>query len=232
MERDKALEPQFKAVSDVERLTRYYRDLRALLHNFVNFADFYSRDRYAAFQAGTLFLDSRSTELCLKVDGISPLAAMSKFYIAYCACTRAGGGATMTIAACFTQGASDYVFVGRNGVFYDRNGVLWYAVVTGIVDNPISIRQAFWSPFKKFIRFVEEQVAKRAAAADASAGTRLNSTAAVVEAGPQIRSPRSSTWPSSPASGWPSARSGPSARPCSRSSSSCPAGRCRSSSSA
>jgi len=182
VERDKALEPQFKAVSDVERLTRYYRDLRALLHNFVNFADFYSWDKYAAFQAGTLFLDSRSTELCLRVDGISPLAAMSKFYIVYCACTRAGGGATMTIAACFTQGASDYLFVGRNGVFYDRKGVLWYAVVTSIVDNPISIRQAFWSPFKKFIRFVEEQVAKRAATADASAGMRLNSAASVVAA--------------------------------------------------
>jgi MFS family permease len=182
VERDKALEPQFKAVSDVERLTRYYRDLRALLHNFVNFADFYSWDKYAAFQAGTLFLDSRSTELCLRVDGISPLAAMSKFYIVYCACTRAGGGATMTIAACFTQGASDYLFVGRNGVFYDRKGVLWYAVVTSIVDNPISIRQAFWSPFKKFIRFVEEQVAKRAATADASTGTRLNSAASVVAA--------------------------------------------------
>ena len=174
---DKALEPQFKAISDVERLVRYHRDLRTLLHNFVNFADFYSRDRDAAFQAGTLFLDSRSTELCLKVDGVNPLAAMSKFYIAYCTCTRAGGGATMTIAACFTQGASDYLFVGRNGVFYDRQGGLWYAVVTSIVDNPISIRQAFWSPYKKFIRFVEEQLAKRAAAADANAGSKLSSTA-------------------------------------------------------
>lgn len=180
--RDKALEPQFKAVTDVERLTRYYRDLRALLHNFVNFADFYSRDRYAAFQAGTLFLDSRSTELCLRVDGISPLAAMSKFYIVYCTCTRAGGGATMTIAACFTQGASDYLFVGRNGVFYDRRGALWYAVVTSIVDNPISISQAFWSPYKKFIRFIEEQIAKRAAASDADAGARLSTAAQAIAA--------------------------------------------------
>src|SRR6185369_5271187 len=88
--RDKALEPEFKAISDVERLIRYHRDLRTLLHNFVNFADFYSPDRYAVFQAGTLYLDSRSTELCLRVDGPNPLAAMSKTYIAYCACTRAG----------------------------------------------------------------------------------------------------------------------------------------------
>ena len=173
---DKTLEPEFKAISDVERLARYHRDLRALLHNFVNFADFYSRDRYAVFQAGTLYLDSRSTELCIRVDGPNPLAAMSKAYIAYCACTRAGAP-SMNIAACFTQGDSDYLFVGRHGVFYDRAGRDWDAVITSITDNPISIRQAFWSPYKKFLRMIEEQVAKRAAAAEASSAGKLSAAA-------------------------------------------------------
>ncbi|RXK55215.1 hypothetical protein ESB00_04785 [Oleiharenicola lentus] len=170
--KDKALEPEFKAISDVDRLAHYHRDLRALLHNFVNFADFYSQDRWAMFQAGTLYLDSRSTELCIRVDAANPLAAMSKAYIAYCACTRPGGK-TMNIAACFTQGDSDYLFVGRHGVFYDRAGNDWDAVITSIVDNPISIRQAFWSPYKKFIRMIEEQVAKRAAAAEAASNAKL-----------------------------------------------------------
>ena len=174
---DKALEPEYKAISDVERLVRYYRDLRTLLHNFVNFADFYSPARLATFQAGTLFLDSRSTELCVRVDGPSPLAAMSKIYVAYCTCTRAGS-APMHLAACLTQGDSDYVFVGRHGIFYDRQGRDWDAVITSIVDNPISIRQAFWSPYKKFLRMIEEQVAKRAAAADAEATGKLAAAAA------------------------------------------------------
>jgi len=173
---DKALEPEFRAIADVERLVRYHRDLRALLHNFVNFADFYSSQRSAVFQAGTLFLDSRSTELCLRVDGPNPLAAMSKAYITYCTCTRAGSP-PMTIAACFTQGDSDYLFIGRHGVFYDRAGRDWDTVITSIVDNPIGIRQAFWSPYKKFIRFVEEQVAKRAAAADAEANGKIAAAA-------------------------------------------------------
>ena len=88
---------------------------------------------------------------------------MSKAYIAYCTCTRPGC-APMTIAACFTQGDSDYLFVGRHGVFYDRKGRDWDTIITSIVDNPISIRQAFWAPYKKFVRMIEEQVAKRAAA--------------------------------------------------------------------
>jgi hypothetical protein len=173
---DQAVAPEFEAIATVERLLRFHRDLRALLSNFVNFFDFYSRDRWAVFQAGTLYLDSRSTELCLRVDSANPLAAMSKAYIAYCICTRSGSAA-MNIAACFTQGDSDYLFVGRHGVFYDRAGRDWDAVVTGIVDNPISIRQAFWSPYKKFIRMVEELVAKRAAAAEAESTGKLATAA-------------------------------------------------------
>jgi hypothetical protein len=174
--RDKALEPEFKAITDVDRLAHYYRDLRTLLHNFVNFADFYSRDKWAVFQAGTLYLDSRSTELCIQVGGPSPLAAMSKTYIAYVDCKRPGG-ASMKVAACFTQGDSDYLFVGRNGVFYDRQGRDWDAVITSLVDNPVSLRQAFWSPYKKFVRLIDEMAAKRAAAADAAANDRLGKVA-------------------------------------------------------
>lgn len=169
---DQAQAPAFKAIGEIDRLTHYHRDLRTLLHNFVNFADFYSRDRWAVFQAGTLYLDSRSTELCIRVDGATPLAVMSKIYIAYCALTRPGGQ-KMTIAACFTQGDSDYLFVGRHGVFYDRQGRDWDAVITTLVDNPVSIRQAFWAPYKKFIRMIEERVAKRAAAAEAASNAKL-----------------------------------------------------------
>jgi hypothetical protein len=169
---DKALDAEFTAVTTVETLLRYARDFRPLLNNFVNFFDFYSPDQLAIFQAGTLYLDSRSTEFCIQVAGPNPLAAMSKAYIAYVDCKRAGE-APIKLAACFTQGDSDYLFPGRNGIFYDRKGRDWDATITSIADNPISIQQAFLSPYKKLLRFIEEQVAKRAAAADAEANTRL-----------------------------------------------------------
>ncbi|MBL9201035.1 MAG: hypothetical protein JNL39_11040, partial [Opitutaceae bacterium] len=173
---DAALAPEAAAIGNLEKLLRYTRDLRALLHNFVNFADFYSRDRLATFQAGTLYLDSRSCELCIRVDAPQPLAAMSKAYIAYVNCTRPGGAA-MTVACCFSQGDSDYLFVGRHGIFYDRKGRDWDAVITSIVDNPISLRQAFWAPYKKFVRMIDEMAAKRAAAAEAASNDRLGKLA-------------------------------------------------------
>ena len=72
-------------------------------------------------------------------------------YLAYCDCRRPNGE-TMKIVACFTQGDADYLMVGRNGVFYDRKGRDWDATIVKIVENPISIRQAFWAPYKKALQ--------------------------------------------------------------------------------
>lgn len=188
---DKALAPEFTAISSVARLAHYYRDLRTLLHNFINFADFYAPDRFAIFQAGMLFLDSRSCELCVRVNDVAAhaaLAGMSKTYLAYLDCRRAGGE-TMKIAACFTQGDSDYLFVGRNGLFYDRKMNDWDATITKIIDNPISVRQAFWSPYKKFIRAIEEMVSKRAAASEAASSSKLTAGATAATAAPAPNAP-------------------------------------------
>jgi hypothetical protein len=182
--RDRELEPRARAIAGVARLARYHRDIGALLRNFVNFHDFYDPSARGIFQAGTLYLDARSCELCVRVNdpaAHSVPAALSRVYIAYCDLKRPGGAA-MKIAACFTQGDSDYLIVGRNGLFYDTKGRDWDATITSIVETPISIRQAFWSPYKKLVRFIEEQVAKRAAAADAAATEKLNTTATAAAA--------------------------------------------------
>jgi hypothetical protein len=177
---DKALESQATSIADVEKLARYHRDLHQLLVNFVSFEDFYSRRRKSVFQAGTLYLDGRSCELCVRVDDVAKhgtLAILAKSYLAYCDCVRPATGEKMTIACAFTGGDSDQLMVGRNGVFYDRKGRDWDATVSKIIDNPISIRQAFWAPYKKVMRWIEEQVAKRAAAADAASTDKLTTGA-------------------------------------------------------
>jgi MFS family permease len=88
--------------------------------------------------------------------------------------------------------------VGRNGLFYDRKGRDWDATITKIIENPISIRQAFWSPYKKFLRMIEEQVAKRAAAADTAATARLQ-TAAVTATTVPPPAPGAPAAPATPA---------------------------------
>jgi hypothetical protein len=176
---DKALAAQADAVADAVRLAHYQRDLHGLLKNFVSFHDFYDMNADAVFQSGTLYLDSRSFNLCVRVDDAashSALASLSRMYLAYCDLKRPGGQ-TMKIAACFTQGDSDYLMVGRNGVFYDRKGRDWDATIVRIVENPISMRQAFFAPYKKFLRLIEEQVQKFADAKERESEARLKAAA-------------------------------------------------------
>ena len=97
------------------------------------------------------------------------LATLSRTYLVYCDCTRRGSTEKMVIAAGVTNGDSDHLLVGRNGIFYDRKGQDWDATITKIIEHPISIRQAFWSPYKRFGRMVGEQIEKMAASRDKAA---------------------------------------------------------------
>jgi hypothetical protein len=161
---DKAVEAEVNAIHAVERLLRYNRDLFKLVNNFVSFRNFYTGRDKAIFQVGTLYLDGRSCDLTVKVEDVArhaAFAAMSGVCLVYCDCVR--GALKMNIAAAFTAGDSDYLMVGRNGIFYDRRGQDWDATIVRIIDHPISMRQAFWSPYKKLIKAVSEQIQKLAA---------------------------------------------------------------------
>ncbi len=165
---DLAAAPVFEALASLEKLVRFQRDLVRILRNFINFADFYEK-RDGVFQTGTLYLDSRACRLCVEVADAgkhAALAGLSGMYLAYCSIERKGEP-SRTIAAAFTSGGGDNLMVGRGGVFYDRQGRDWDARVTKIIPNPVSLGEAFWSPYKKLQRYIEEMVAKRAASSEA-----------------------------------------------------------------
>ncbi|MGA2555916.1 MAG: hypothetical protein ABSG04_06540 [Verrucomicrobiota bacterium] len=183
--KDKALEAEAANVANVEKLLRYVRDLGLLCRNFVNFSDLYAGGGPAIFQCGTLYLDQRACFLCLTVEDAGRHAAMaglSGAYLAYCDCARKGTGEKLGIVAVVSQGDDENLMVGRNGVFYDRKGRDYDATITKIVASPISLRQAFWAPYKKLVRTIEEYIAKRAATADADIQTDLTAAATAAPA--------------------------------------------------
>ncbi|HTV39563.1 MAG TPA: hypothetical protein VMF08_03235 [Candidatus Sulfotelmatobacter sp.] len=183
--KDVAVGPQANAL----RLARYNRDLYTLCLNFVSFKTFYTRKEPAIFQAGRLYLDQRSCDLCLTVADAArhaALAGLAGAYLAYLDCTRRPTGEKRSIVAVFSQGDEGNLMVGRNGIFYDRLGNDYDATITQIISNPISIRQAFWAPYKKLVRFIEEQVAKRVAAAKTAATTGLQASTTAPPGGTKI----------------------------------------------
>jgi hypothetical protein len=101
-------------------------------------------------------------------------------YLIYCDLSRKDG-AKKSISAALTAGDADNIFVGRNGIFYDADNNDWDAVITKVIVQPISIREAFFSPYKWFVRTLEDLAMKRAAAAEAeSMGKMKDSAGAVV----------------------------------------------------
>ena len=164
VEKDKAEEANALSIEEVDKVLRLNKYFYRFLNNYVVLADFYDPDHKAMFQAGTLFIDQRSTELCVKVAGPAPeISSLSGMYILYCACTSEKLGKSFNIAAVLTDGDVDGLREGKNAVFYDRDGNDYTAKVIAIVDNPISVRQAFWAPYKKVARWINDKIDKSAA---------------------------------------------------------------------
>ena len=171
-----AAQAQYKPL---EKLLLLCRDYVTLLRNFVSFQDFYAKrgkallgrgnadeSPWAIFQAGTLVIDQRACNLCLKVSDMgkhNTQAADSGMYLIYCNCKHQASGQTMQIVAAMTVGDIRNLKVGKNALFYDRQGRDWEAEVVKIIDNPISIGQAFWSPYRKLGDWVSGLITKSAA---------------------------------------------------------------------
>ena len=166
------------AYKPLEKLLLLNRDFCTLLRNFVSFQDFYAKrgkallgrgadneTPWAIFQAGTLVIDQRACNLCLKVSDMAKHntpAPDSGMVLIYCQCTLPATGERMQIVAAMTVGDIRNLKVGKNALFYDRQGRDWEAEVVKIIDNPISIGQAFWSPYRKLGEWVSGLISKSA----------------------------------------------------------------------
>ena len=158
----------------LRKLLLLHRDFYRLLRNFVTLEDFYDNDEktVASFQAGTLILDQRACKLCIRVNDLAKhdsQAPLSGMYLLYCNCENKKTGKKLQIVAAMTQGEIKNLSVGKNGIFYDNDGLDYDATVFKIIENPISIRQAFWTPYRKMAKWVEDKINKSAAEKDAKA---------------------------------------------------------------
>ncbi|MBQ7530980.1 MAG: phage holin family protein [Paludibacteraceae bacterium] len=169
------------------KLLHLKRDFYTLLKNYISFQDFYNKEVKAIFQCGRLVIDQRACELCVRVADAGKMAAeasKSGMYLLFCDCENKPQGKKMSIVAAMTQGDIHNLEVGKNCIFYDRNGLDYDAVVTKIIDNPISIRQAFWTPYRKFANWVSDLVNKSVAEKESKGleDMKANATAATEKA--------------------------------------------------
>ena len=169
---DLALAEDANNIDMVEKFLYVFRDFYRLLKNFVTLHDFYNKDKdvSAIFQSGRLIVDQRECRFCMKVVDMAKhnaSAATSGMFLIYCDCTTTLRPNKLQIVAAVTVGEIGDLIVGKNAVYYDNEGVEWDAVITKIIDNPISIAQSFWSPYRRMATAVENLISKSAADKDA-----------------------------------------------------------------
>ena len=178
IEKDKVLEAESTSIDAVDKFMHLYRDFYRFLNNYVAMSDFYGRGEnlHAIFEAGKLYIDERCCNLCIRVAGSgnhAEAAQLGGMFLIYCNCTSKKLGKTQEILAVMTDGGIKNLRPGKNAIFYDLEGNDWDAVVTKIVDNPISVRQAFWSPYRKLAKFISDKIDKNAAEKDSAATADL-----------------------------------------------------------
>ena len=169
---DLALKEEAENIEMVDMFLHMLRDFYRLLRNFITFNDFFKKEKTisAIFQSGTLIIDQRACRFCMKVENMgahNATAATSGMFLVYCDCTTKTSPAKLQIVAAITVGEVGNLIVGKNAIYYDNAGVEWDAVITKIVDNPISVAQAFWNPYRRMATAVENLINKSAAEKDA-----------------------------------------------------------------
>ena len=188
---DAALAEEAANIDMVTKFLYVFRDFYRLIRNFVTLHDFYSKEKTVAaiFQSGRLIVDQRECRFCMHVADAgkhNATAASSGMFLVYCDCTTKSKPGKLQIVAAVTVGEIGDLVVGKNAVYYDNSGLEWDAVITKIVDNPISIAQSFWSPYRRMAKVVENLITKNAADKDAKmmaeATAKINAAPAAVPA--------------------------------------------------
>ena len=205
---DAAYKEESGNIEMVDKFLHIFRDFYRLLRNFITFHDFYNKEKTVGsiFQSGTLIIDQRACRLCMKVENMgahNATAATSGMFLVYCDCTTKTSPAKLQIVAAVTVGEIGSLIVGKNAVYYDNAGVEWDAVITKVVDNPISVLQAFWSPYRRMATAVENLINKSAAEKD---NKMMADATAKINAAP-------TTLPATPAEGADAAAAKPAAAP-------------------
>ena len=194
--KDLALKEEAENIDNVDKFLHVYRDFYKLLRNFVTLEDFYSKDKNvkAIFQSGTLIIDQRACRFCMNVADMAKhntMAPASGMYLVYCDCTTKTKPGKITIVAAVTVGDIGDLAVGKNAVYYDNQELEWDAVITKIIDNPISISQSFWSPYRRMSDAVQNLINKSAAEKDAKlmkeATDKINAAPAAAPASPDAK---------------------------------------------
>ena len=139
-------------LQELELVLLCHRQLLQLLNCFVGFCDLYDPSRKSAVEVGTLVLDGRLLEFCVRVQDRKRHAAFctnGNLFVVYAQVIGPDGKPRFEVAAPLTRGLRGTLRVGKWGLFRDRTGRIFHARIVQIVENPISLMESILVPFRR-----------------------------------------------------------------------------------
>ncbi|MFT5129953.1 MAG: hypothetical protein ACI8W8_003582 [Rhodothermales bacterium] len=161
METDLRIGEELRHIDDLELLILLQRDFIALCNNFVSFPDIYDPSKRAMCECGRVVIDGRIFNFNLRVKdpkAHSAAAAKSGIFLLYHDVTHAKE--QFYIVTPVTSRRLGNLGIGKRGVLFDRDGRQWDTQVIKVVENPVSLTEAFLKPFRKLGALIAGAVEK------------------------------------------------------------------------
>ncbi|MDX1682013.1 MAG: hypothetical protein R3336_02730 [Phycisphaeraceae bacterium] len=152
-----------------EKLILHQAHLMRLANNFVSFPELYDPPRRAMCEMGSLIMDGRRFNLAVRVtdrNAHMAIAKQSNMFVLYVELRRKREDRTMEVAVPVTAGGKGNLDNGKRGVFVDVDGHMWDARVVGVIENPISLREAIVAPFKRLAAVLTGKIEKMTGSAE------------------------------------------------------------------
>lgn len=187
---DRAVAEELAGVADVERMLLYQRHLLDFCNNFVSFSRFYDPRVRSLPEAGTLLMDGRNFQLCVRVanrKAHKERAAASGFFLIYVQVQHPDQPFEVAVAVTGTHRGD--LHPGKRGVFFTPDGRVLPAVAIDLLENPISVAEALVRPFERLGTLLASQAERltesRYAKIEQGVGSAMDRADASLEALPE-----------------------------------------------
>lgn len=176
---DIAAGEELNALHDLEGLLLLQQSFLEVCNNFVSFPALYDPKRRAMFEAGRLILGGRVYNLNLRIRDVeehSTQATRSGLYLLYSEVTGAKDGERFYVVTPVTRGPVHGMGVGRRGVLFDHEDKEWDTRIVKILENPVSLMQAVFAPFKRLASLVASTAERLASGTETHVQEQVVST--------------------------------------------------------
>lgn len=149
---------ELESLVALEQLILSQRWMLELVNSFVGFSRFYNPALRSLIEVGTLIMDGRRFNLCVRIESVEAHRALAKAGLIYLAYVEVQTTPEpMLVAVAVTGRERGRLFVGKRGVFYDADQVSYEALVVELLDNPISVSEALLRPFRRLGTYLAER---------------------------------------------------------------------------